>query len=140
MEGGSYVDDCTILDEAELWRRIPLNCNWIVQDDNMGTLRVSSAAFNDSRDGSPLSVQLADVVTESGRTAEDVLAAYPGYTMAAITAGNARSNKQGVARTPTPDEPAHASVFGKKTGAVKSGLAKSARWVIPPPGSYGGDS
>jgi hypothetical protein len=39
----------------------------------------------------------------------------------------------GIARDPLPDEPAHALVFGKKTKAVKSRLAKGSSWVVPPP-------
>ncbi len=79
-----------------------------------------------------MSVLLADVVAQTRRTPEDVLAAFDGYGLAAITAGSARAFKQGVSATPEPDEPAHASVFGPKTGSTKKGMAKAARFLIAP--------
>jgi hypothetical protein len=121
-------DDPTIHNDAELWRRI--HPAWIVPDENAGRMRVSSAAFDDSRDGSPLSVLLADVVAQTHRGPEEVLSRFEGYALAAIRAGTARSFGQGVARTPEPDEPAHASVFGPKTGKNKRGMAKAATWVV----------
>jgi hypothetical protein len=134
-------DDPKIKDDAALWRRIPPV--WFVWDDNARGMRVSSAAFSDSEDGSPLSVLLADVVAATKRTAHDVLGGFEGYGLASITAGTARKNGQGVMPTPIPDtpdekgEPAHASVFGKKTQGSRRGMAKAAKWVIPPPAGSG---
>ncbi len=125
-----YIDDPTIQKDAVLWRRI--HPSWCVRDENKGTLRVSSAAFDDSEDGTPLSVLLASLVAASGKQDLDVIADFPGYSIAGITAGIARSCGQGVARTPEPDEPAHASVFGRKTKSVKRTLAREATWVIAP--------
>lgn len=122
-------DDPTIQDNSELWRRIhPV---WIVPDANVGGMRVSSAAFDDSRDGSPLSVLLADVVAQTHRGPREVLFGFAGYALATIGAGTARGFGQGIARTPEPDEPAHASIFGPKTGKNKRGMAKAAKWVVP---------
>jgi len=127
MAGPAYQDDPSIRDDAALWRIIhPL---WIVRDDNERGWRISSGAFDDSTDGSPLSVLLAEIVASTGRTADELLTRFTGYGLAAITAAVARAQRQGVARTPTPDEPAHASVFGKKTGSVKRALAQAANWV-----------
>jgi hypothetical protein len=57
----SYIDDPTISDETELWRRIP---PWhFFHDENLGRIRPSSAAFENHPDGSPMSVLLA---TEGG--------------------------------------------------------------------------
>lgn len=51
MAGASYAGDPTILDSADLWRRIP---SWhIVYDQNLQRLRPSSAAFEDHPNGSP---------------------------------------------------------------------------------------
>ena len=50
-----------------------------------------------------------------------------------VAAGLARSKKQGVARDPHPDEPAHALVFGNKTASVSRALAKGSVWVTEPP-------
>ena len=127
-----YLDDKTVMDDAALWRRI--HPRWAVKDDNEGGWRVTSAAFSDSPDRSPLSVLLADVVTVTGRAPADVLIQFEGYFLAAFAAGTARELGQGVARTPIPEEPAHASVFGRKTDAVRRKLAQAARWVIAPQG------
>ena len=130
MAGPPLVDDPTIGDDAVLWRRVfPA---WIVPDQNAGGLRVSSAAFDDSKDGTPLSALLAEIVAQTGRTAQHVLAGYDGYALAAIAAGVARHHAQGIAKTPEPDEPAHVSVFGPKTTSNKRGMAKVATWVIAP--------
>lgn len=124
------TDDPTIPDEAILWRRIP---PWhFVRDENLGRVRPSKAAFADHPDGSPMSIFFADEVLAAGRRAEDVLAGHGGFALAAISAGQARSLQQSVIRRPTPDEPSHGEVIGKKTNSVKRALAKLSLWVVPP--------
>jgi hypothetical protein len=130
MPGPLYADDAGIADSADLWRR--LIREWVVPDSNTGGIRISSAAFDDSRDGTPMSVLLADIVAQTRQKPEEVLAGFAGYGLAAITAGAVRVCKQGVMPTPEPDEPAHASVFGPKTGSTKKGMAKAARLLIYP--------
>ena len=125
-----YRDDVSISDDANLWRRI--HPDWVVTDENRGGVRPSSAAFDDSDDGTPLSVVIEEAVLASGRDAAKILENYAGYSLAAFTAGAARANGQGVARTPTPEEPAHGSVFGKKTKSVKRRLSHASSWVIAP--------
>ena len=61
----TYEDDESILDDADLWRRIP---PWhIVNDNNRGGKRISKAAFEDHPDGSPMSVVLGQEVLAAGR-------------------------------------------------------------------------
>jgi hypothetical protein len=120
-------EDPTIHDDAELWRRIP---PWhFYFDDKLGRTRPSKAAFEDDGDGSPMSVVLA---AESGRL-EAALAGHQGYALATITAGLARACGQRVARDPTPGDPAHAIVIGRKTDGIRRRFAREARWVVPPP-------
>ena len=93
-----YEDDKTILDEAELWRRIP---SWhIVPDENIGRKRPSSAAFEDHPDGSPMSVILGQEVLASGREASSVIEDLGDFSLASITAKLARSLEQGIVRRP----------------------------------------
>lgn len=128
MGSTSYTDDPTIADDDKLWRRV---CpEWIVPDSNRGGKRLSSQAFEDSRDGSPMSVFLAAVVLCGGRDA-DVLV-FPGYGMVSITAGLARECDQRVCRDPSPEEPAHALVAGKKKKSVKYRFLDAMEWVIDP--------
>lgn len=125
----AYADDLTIADGAVLWRRIhPM---WAVEE-NHGGLRVSSAAFDDSKDGSPTSVFIADIVRSTGRQAGQLLAGFKDYGLAALTAGQARAPGQRVARDPLPEEPAHAFIVGKKTKPVKRALAAACRWEVAP--------
>ena len=128
-----YIDDPSVPDDAELWRWI--NPNWWVTDRNRGILRPSSQAFQNSKNGSPMSVLIAEVVMESGRKPIDVLPDGT-YALVAFTAGIARKCNQAVIRNPCPDEypdeEAHALVAGKKTNRVKETLALASRWVVEP--------
>jgi hypothetical protein len=124
------LDDPTITDDTDLWRRIPPQ--WFVLDENRGGIRPASAAFDDDPDGGHMSVFLATVMLELGRGPQDALAGHPGFALAAITAAVARAAGQAIVRRPTPEEPAHAEVVGRKTGSVKKALYRAARWVVPP--------
>src|SRR5262249_43305892 len=131
MENGGYSDDPTIPDEAELWRRIHPK-QW-ERDENLGRVRPVSGAFDDPSDGSPMSVDLADVHIQLGRGPEAALAGHEGFALALITAGLVRECGLGVARQPLSENPAHAVGFGKKTPKIRRRLAREARWVVPPP-------
>jgi hypothetical protein len=131
MADPTYVDDPTIANDANLWRRVPPA--WIVRDENRGGYRPSSQAFHDSQDGSPMSVLISETMAADGRGPQDAIADHPGFFLASFTAGEARSLAQGVSRTPTATEPAHGSVFGEKTRKICRALSRLARWVIAPP-------
>jgi len=124
----AYVDDPTIGDDEELWRRIPQY--WIDEDPFTGDARIQSPAFDDPRDGTPMSVYLGSVVRAAGLGPESVL--MPGFALAAVTTGTARENGLGIHRAPLPDQPAHAEVFGTKTKSVKRRLARAATWLVAP--------
>lgn len=128
MGSTPYANDPTIADDDKLWRRIfP---RWIVPDNNRGGKRLSSQAFENSKDGSPMSVFLAALVLSSGRDAADLV--FPGYGMVSITAGLARENGQHVCRVPLPEEPAHTFVAGAKPKSVRYRLLDEMEWVIDP--------
>lgn len=127
MAFNAYSDDPSIPDDAELWRRIP---PWhFVDDENLGQIRPSSAAFEDHPDGSPMSVILGG----EGRDLQEALVGHQGFALASITAALARELGLGVARDPRPDEPAHAVVFGRKNKRISRRLAKGSSWVVLPP-------
>jgi hypothetical protein len=133
MEHGGYRDDSTISDEAELWRRIHPK-QWEL-DGNLGRIRPVSGAFDDPSDGTPMSVDLADVYIQMGQGPEAALIGYEEFALAAITARLIRECGLGVARQPLPENPAHAVVFGKKSQKIRRKLAREARWVVPPTNS-----
>ena len=129
-----FPDDLSIQDETELMRRIP---PWhFVRDDNLGTIRPSSAAFEDDDDNDPMSVYLATVLAAEQRDTNTVLAGHGGYALASITAGIARSKNQTVHPDPLPEETSHAVVCGDKrsgsNNSAKKVFARSAKWVISP--------
>ncbi len=130
---GEYVDDPTIGDDDDLWRRVPRG--WVIFDDKRSRWRPTSLAFRDSRDGSPMSIFLAQVMVAAGRPATDTLRGHQGFHLAAIRAGLARSLDQLIARDPLEDEPAYGVVVGDKRKASRK-LAYAATWVIAPPPDF----
>ena len=121
-----FVDDTSIPDTSELWRRIPPR--HFYADDNESGMRPSSAAFEDDPDGGPLSVFLA----AEALAPQHVLEGHEGYALAALTAGFARANCQIIARDPRPGPPGHALVVGRKTHGTRKKFARQARWVVSP--------
>lgn len=126
----AYLDDTTILNQDQLWRRI--NPKWIVPDENTGGVRISSAAFCDSPDKSPMSVTLGTEYLRNGGTIDALKVRYPGYHLASLTAGQVRDKKQIVTRDSTEEDKCHAVVFGKKTASVKNAFVEMAIWIISP--------
>lgn len=124
------IDDSSISDDADLWRRIPPEM--IIFDENLGDYRPTSQAFSDGSGGGSMSVYLGPEVRASGRSPEQVLKAFPGYALAVFSAGLARKHGQGVRRDPLPEEPAHALVVGRKTKAVQKAFARESRWLVRP--------
>ena len=128
----NYEDDASVLPTHHLWRRIP---PWhLVPDSNANGIRISSAAFDNDPDGSPMSVVLAEVVRESGREPGSTLQNLDGFGLASITVKLARDKGQKVVRQPEEDEPAHGLVVGDKPRSCRKAFADSSRWVVPPPG------
>lgn len=123
-----YVDDPSIEDTADLWRRI--TPEWVVFDENAGTWRITSQAFQDRKDG-PMSALIA-----AEDSIERALRAWPSYGIAAFPAGSARNQKLGIKRDPTPADASHAVVFGKKTGGVKNALVRASRLLVVPATSF----
>jgi hypothetical protein len=121
-----YTDDLTIFDEDELWRRI--HPTWWILDENIGRIRPTSQAFQDHPNGSPMSVFLEKVCSSP----EQILTDHPGYSLASITAGLARDCGQRIVRRPLTRQPAHAEVFGRKSGKIRNRFAMESRWVVPP--------
>ena len=133
MEKGPLSDDLSILDDAELWRRIPPA--QIITDHNhpAGPVRrPSTGAFDNSSDEEAMSVLLAAMVLGAGRTPQDTLVTFSGFGLVAFTAGLVRAHGQIVVRDPEPQEPADAVVIGHKSKTLKKTLARTSRWVVLP--------
>ena len=131
MSDENYENDATIEDDEILLRRI--YPGFWVYDKNLGKMRPASHAFNDHRNGSPMSVHLSSVLAEHGLESKVVLEGHEGFALASITAGLVRQCDQVIVRKPLTDDPAHAEVIGNKTPGVRKELARNAVWVFPPP-------
>lgn len=81
-----------------------------------------------------MSVIIGDEVLASGRTADSVLARHGDFALAFVTVEVVQELGLRVERQPQPDEPCHAVVVGHKTRGTSRALAKSSKWVVPPPG------
>jgi hypothetical protein len=123
------ADDRTILDPDPLWRRI--HPDQFVSDGQSGW-RVSSAAFDNSRDGSGMSVSLGREAQAAGVDPSLALQRFPGFGMASVTAGECRKLEQWIERDPTRADPYHALVNGCKPKRVQRELAKAAKLLIRP--------
>lgn len=122
-----YPDDPTIDAETILWRWIRPDV--IVTDPKRPSgWRLSSQAFEDSKNGTPCSIALRDETW----SAEEVLARFPNYSIAQLTAGTARDRGQAVLRWPDANMPGHAYLAGAKRKSVLRDLAKAGRWVAGP--------
>lgn len=125
-----FVDDLSIGNADILWRRIARS--QIVQDHNLGQLRPSSAAFEDSPDGSPMSAIWEKLHRELGLTESDALKGHQGFGLASFYVALARELGQGIQRDPLPESPAHVLVFGHKPKSFRRKLAQSVQWVKLP--------
>jgi hypothetical protein len=123
-----YVDDATIADEDQLLRRV--RPAWIIPDHNRGRWRPSKADFQDSEDGSPMSIHLATVIHAAGLPLSSALAGHEGYGLVGFTAGLVCSLGQIVVRDPQPSDPAHGLVVGNKTESRRKHLMEGSEWVI----------
>lgn len=124
-----HVDDATIADEELLLRRV--RPAWIIADHNRGCWRPSKAAFQDSEDGSPMSVHLTSVLLEAGLPSTSPLGGHEGYGLVSFTAGLVRTLGQIVVRDPQPNDPAHGLVAGNKTEGRRKRIVEASVWVTP---------
>jgi hypothetical protein len=127
-----YQDDATILDDHALLRRIPPQ--HLVPDHNTRRIRISSAAFEDDRDGDPMSILLAETLRDLGQSPDAALAGHPDFGLASLTARLVREKGQIVVRRPEEGDPAHGLVVGHKPASVRKAFARAAKWAVPPPG------
>jgi hypothetical protein len=126
----AHTDDEAVLSHERLLRRI--HPKWKVPDYNSHRWRVSSAAYDDSEDGSPTSVSLEQTLIQQGLPITLPLQGHEGYTLAAVTMGFARTVQQGIQRDPQPNDPSHALLFGTKTKSVRRKLAENSEWIVAP--------
>jgi hypothetical protein len=125
-------DETPIPDETALYRRINPDpaAPHLVWDDNLNCRRISTGAFRDP----DLSVVLGDRLEALQRQPETVLDGYADYYLVVFRARAATDADPGltVLRDPTPSEPAHGAVRGKKRKPVMRAIARACEWVVKP--------
>ena len=117
------VDDGSIADDASLLRRI--RPDQIVDDENSGARRPSTAAFKDPA----LSADAEPILQSIGLDWKFSLQGYEGYSLAQFKAGHARAKTLLVIHKPINGNPAHTEVHGKKTQGIANHLVAGATWV-----------
>ena len=126
----NFPDDSELRDTVQLLRRIP---PWhFFFDENLGRVRPSSAAFEDDKDGDPMSVYRRNVIDREAADVRRVLKGNEGYALASLRAEAFRSKSQTVFPNPLPEESSHANVCGSKTDGNRRWFAKQAAWAVPP--------
>lgn len=124
-------DDPRVAGEDPIWRR--LVPNWLKPLAAGDGYRISSAAFCQSSDDHAISVVLAKLVREAGRSEADVLRKYPREGLAELKASAFRDEGNGIVPDPEADEPAHALVRGPNGKGVRKRLAgKASIRKLPP--------
>lgn len=130
MSGVTYEDDPSISDDCDILRRIP--SYHFVHDNNLGITRPSSAAFENDKDGQPMSVALKDELDRLNLSSDSVLEGHEGFGLASFKAGLAREFGQLIVRDPLPEQPAHGLVCGNKTKSISRKFAKGSHWEFFP--------
>lgn len=117
-------DDPSIKDDDVVWRRVP----WISVTYKNGRPEAQSGAFNDSSDGTPMSVDIASLCT----SARESMGICDGG-LVELRVGDLREQGFGVLRHPEAGNRAHAYVTGKKSSGKRRRIARLAKWKIEPP-------
>ena len=117
------VDDGSIVNDDDLLRRV--RPDQVVDDENLGMRRPSSAAFKDPE----LSVDSENILKRNGLDWKFSLNGYDGYSLARFRAGAARQVGLPVIHTPLADNPAHVEVHGKKTQRIANSLVAACWWA-----------
>ena len=126
LDASAISPDLPIEDDACLFRRI--RNSDIVEEtlpDGTKRKRPTSASFTDNFSH----MSLFDSETCGGVAA--VMDGHEDFYLASLKASDLRSLGLVLRRTANGGN-GHCEAIGKKTGSVRSKLAKAARWVIPP--------
>jgi hypothetical protein len=133
-------DPIGIPDDTRLFRRI--DPNQVVFDANRNERRPTSQNFQDSKDGTPMSVFLENVAIAHGESPSDFLRGrWVGWYLVAVRAGAMRRHGQEVFLDPQNQDAddrylSHAAVRGSNDKKTRPRLAQEYEWVVAPPNRY----
>jgi len=132
----SEDDPVAIPNEVRLFRRI--HPEWVVYDKNRERWRPTSQNFQDSRDGTPMSVFAENLAQAHGELpAHFLLGRWSEWGLAAVVAGQVRELGQRVYPDPHNQDQderfeSHAAIAGSKAKNVMKQMSGWAEWVITP--------
>jgi hypothetical protein len=117
------VDDGSIADDHTLLRRV--RPDQIVDDQNLGIRRPSSAVFKDPK----LSADSEAILLQDGSDWQFSLQGYVGYSLTRLRAGTARQSGLPVIHKPLQQNAAHVEVHGRKTQGIANTLVAASWWA-----------
>jgi hypothetical protein len=117
------VDDGSIANEHDLLRRV--RPDQVVEDQNLGLRRPSSAAFKDPQ----LSADSEPILKQNGFDWQFSLQGSDGYSLARFRAGTARQLGLAVIHMPIRENSAHVEVHGKKKQGIANSLVDACWWA-----------
>jgi len=126
------MSDATVADgqpqplpaDARLFRRI--RPDQIIDDENLGIRRPSSANFKDPE----MSVDIELILIERGLDFQFCIKDHAGFSVAAVTTGAVQTLGLQLHQNPIAGvNPAHAEVLGKKTQGIANSLVAASSWV-----------
>ena len=135
--GGRNDDPVGIPNGTRLFRRI--DPNKVVYDKDRKERRPTSQNFQDSKDGTPMSVFAENVAVDYGETPGDFLKGrWSSWHLAAVPVEWMRQHRQKVYldpdnQDPEDKHPSHAAVDGPKDAKMRPKLAEKYEWIVPPP-------
>jgi hypothetical protein len=131
-EEPAIPDDPTVLDEHSLWRRVT---QLTIDAKVPGGVRPSTANFQNSSDGSGMSVTHATDFLDRGGSSKKYFEEYSPEEcrmIAVIPVKLVRKLNQGVIRNATQRDPHHCEVVGKKTKSVQKKILKGSNLISRP--------
>lgn len=123
--------DSSVAPEHHVWRRIPAD-QWQLRD---GELRPISGTFQNSSDGSGMSIHLSEIAHVHSLEPRDLL---PGnkfakdFGMVDLAASALYNDSQVIIPDPLHNDPSHANVIGNKTGGRRRRWSKLAMVLFLP--------
>jgi hypothetical protein len=132
----SRDDQQAIPDSVRLFRRISPAC--IVFDRNKNQWRPTSQNFQDSKDGTPMSVFAENIANSHGEVPSDFLRGrWSAWHLAALPAGWMRECGQSVYPEKANQDPddtfqSHTAVEGPKPTNQRGKLGERFEWVVAP--------
>jgi hypothetical protein len=133
LDGGAEGGAQPVPDDCLVYRLIKRN--WVKPAEFGDRDRPTSEAFSDASDGY-MSVFLADEMSASGKTVDDLLKTFDIYPYCCWwTAGALVQLRQVIVRQPIEAFPGHGGVrdiSGRRSAGTRRKLAMAAKWYITP--------